>query len=62
MKGDNVQITDVLLLVVEREGKDGLHGRTLLQRNFIFYPSCEKQILASLLTTTGLTVVLLQNT
>lgn len=36
MKGDNVQITDVLLLVVEREGKDGLHGRTLLEKKLYF--------------------------
>ena len=31
-----MQITDVLLLVVEREGKDGLHGRTLLQKKLYF--------------------------
>ena len=42
MKGDNVRITDVLLLVVEREGKDGLHGRTLLQKKLYFLSVLQK--------------------
>ena len=37
-----MRITDVLLLVVEREGKDGLHGRTLLQKKLYFLSVLQK--------------------
>ena len=38
-----MRITDVLLLVVEKEGKDGLHGRTLLQKKLYFLSVMQKE-------------------
>ena len=38
-----MHIIDVLLLVVEREGEDGLHGRTLLQKKLYFLSVLQKE-------------------
>ena len=37
-----MHIIDALLLVVDREGKDGLHGRTLLQKKLYFLSVLQK--------------------